>query len=701
MEKRIYDEKFYQDELAKDIFIQLEKNNLYSDVLAYYNYPLLTGGLDEEKISPTVCILSKKYGLINIIASSIINNDEESMVINLADRIDQIFYSRFIQNDSPLLKKGRDLSFNFRTIVFFNNITSKQRKIGNIDIINDISELSQIIEEQEMSDELYKTILAEIENSNATIKHEKREVKKKNTKADILNKIEQEIATLDSRQSQAAYTDITGPQRIRGLAGSGKTILLCMKAAYLHYKYPEKKILYTFYTKSLYDYIELLITRFYKKIGNGMPPDFKEGIHIRHSWGGATQSGVYTDTCWNNKIQPINFNDISATNKFDFACNDLLKRLNGNINKEYDYVIIDEAQDFSKSFFWLCREIVKNDSIIWAYDVCQNIFDVNIRDTVSLFENKYRKGGIDLVKLNQKTPDISNDIILEKCYRNPYEILVMAHALGFGIYNDELIQCFEDKLSWEEMGYVVEEGDCIEGEKMVISRPIENSPRNHRVADNFKLESLDDFEKEVNFVCNSIENDIKNEGLKPEDIMVISLDDRYAKTYFKKISVRLAEMNILSNNLSTDYFYRGFIKENCVTLSTVYKAKGNESAAVYVVGADAFENDKYDRSMRNKIFTAFTRAKVWLTVSGILIKDKNLEHEIEKVKANNYKFIFDYKPRNKIESELKYKQNAKIKAEITKQLNNENLKKFRPEDLEKIREMLIELDGDTNENKRK
>lgn len=701
MEKRIYDEKFYQDELAKDIFIQLEKNNLYSDVLAYYNYPLLTGGLDEEKISPTVCILSKKYGLINIIASSIINNDEESMVINLADRIDQIFYSRFIQNDSPLLKKGRDLSFNFRTIVFFNNITSKQRKIGNIDIINDISELSQIIEEQEMSDELYKTILAEIENSNATIKHEKREVKKKNTKADILNKIEQEIATLDSRQSQAAYTDITGPQRIRGLAGSGKTILLCMKAAYLHYKYPEKKLLYTFYTKSLYDYIELLITRFYKKIGNGMPPDFKEGIHIRHSWGGATQSGVYTDTCWNNKIQPINFNDISATNKFDFACNDLLKRLNGNINKEYDYVIIDEAQDFSKSFFWLCREIVKNDSIIWAYDVCQNIFDVNIRDTVSLFENKYRKGGIDLVKLNQKTPDISNDIILEKCYRNPYEILVMAHALGFGIYNDELIQCFEDKLSWEEMGYVVEEGDCIEGEKMVISRPIENSPRNHRVADNFKLESLDDFEKEVNFVCNSIENDIKNEGLKPEDIMVISLDDRYAKTYFKKISVRLAEMNILSNNLSTDYFYRGFIKENCVTLSTVYKAKGNESAAVYVVGADAFENDKYDRSMRNKIFTAFTRAKVWLTVSGILIKDKNLEQEIEKVKANNYKFIFDYKPRNKIESELKYKQNAKIKAEITKQLNNENLKKFRPEDLEKIREMLIELDGDTNENKRK
>ena len=389
MEKRIYDEKFYSDELAKDIFLQLEKNALYSDIIAYYNYPLLTGGLDEEKISPTVCILSKKYGVINIVASSIINPEKMDEVIKFANRIDQIFYSRFIQNDSQLLKRNRELSFNFKTIIFFNNLDVESKKNGNIDIIGNISDLSNIIEEQDISDELYKTILAEIENSNATIKHEKREVKKENTKADVLNRIEQEIATLDARQSQAAYTDIIGPQRIRGLAGSGKTILLCMKAAYLHYKYPEKKILYTFYTKSLYDYIELLITRFYKKMGNGMPPDFKEKIHIRHSWGGATQSGAYTDACFNNKVQPINFNEITATNKFDYVCNDLLEKLNGKINKEYDYVIIDEAQDFSKSFFWLCREIVKDDCIIWAYDVCQNIFDVNIRDTMDLFKNKY------------------------------------------------------------------------------------------------------------------------------------------------------------------------------------------------------------------------------------------------------------------------------------------------------------------------
>ena len=174
MEKRIYDEKFYFDELAKDIFLQLEKNYLYSDAIVYYDYPLLTGGLDEDKLSPTVCVLSKKYGILNIIASDIISEENIENVVIVAKRIDQIFYSRFIQNDSQLLKNNRDLLFNFKTIILFNNLNIGYQKNGAIEIISNISKLDEIIEEQDISDEQYRAILAEIENSNATIKHEKR-----------------------------------------------------------------------------------------------------------------------------------------------------------------------------------------------------------------------------------------------------------------------------------------------------------------------------------------------------------------------------------------------------------------------------------------------------------------------------------------------------------------------------------------------
>ena len=43
--------------------------------------------------------------------------------------------------------------------------------------------------------------------------------------------------------------------------------------------------------------------------------------------------------------------------------------------------------------------------------------------------------------------------------------------------------------------------------------------------------------------------------------------------------------------------------------------KGNEAAAIFAVGIDAVE--PRSRSGRNKIFTAFTRSKAWLRVSGI------------------------------------------------------------------------------------
>lgn len=51
-------------------------------------------------------------------------------------------------------------------------------------------------------------------------------------------------------------------QRIRGLAGSGKTIVLALKAAYLHVSNPEFKIAITFNIRSLKQQFEELITKF-------------------------------------------------------------------------------------------------------------------------------------------------------------------------------------------------------------------------------------------------------------------------------------------------------------------------------------------------------------------------------------------------------------------------------------------------------
>ena len=87
-------------------------------------------------------------------------------------------------------------------------------------------------------------------------------VVKSDSKGAKLKLLEDTVANLDHKQSAAVIETVNGPQRIRGLAGSGKTIILALKVAYLHVKNPTWKIAVTFNTRSLKKQFEDLISRF-------------------------------------------------------------------------------------------------------------------------------------------------------------------------------------------------------------------------------------------------------------------------------------------------------------------------------------------------------------------------------------------------------------------------------------------------------
>ena len=61
-----------------------------------------------------------------------------------------------------------------------------------------------------------------------------RPVRLEDSRGAILKRLEDSIATLDAQQSHAVIETADDVQRIRGLAGSGKTVVLALKAAYLH-----------------------------------------------------------------------------------------------------------------------------------------------------------------------------------------------------------------------------------------------------------------------------------------------------------------------------------------------------------------------------------------------------------------------------------------------------------------------------------
>ena len=108
----------------------------------------------------------------------------------------------------------------------------------------------------------YEKLLSVIQLISTIRKGKKRpELKQSDSRGAKLKKLEDAIATLDNRQSHAVIKTVAGVQRIRGLAGSGKTIV-ALKAAYLHARRPDWQIAVTFHTRSLKDQFRRLINNF-------------------------------------------------------------------------------------------------------------------------------------------------------------------------------------------------------------------------------------------------------------------------------------------------------------------------------------------------------------------------------------------------------------------------------------------------------
>ena len=668
-------DKYYSDEISKELVEYLSgEKQVLDNAIVYYEYPIYMD-IDDQALAPKILIISPSVGVLVLNCSPISNIEDVSVLDEETSQIENYLFSKFIKSKILRGKNKREISFGLRSILYLPLAESIDYDTEN-DICREKSEVLSIVdvENDQLTDEMINEICSILEGSKAILKPKVREISVDDTtsKGYILNQMEQQMAYLDKDQKQAALSQINGPQRIRGLAGSGKTIILCMKAALIHLRDPEKKILYTFLTKSLYDYIETMIIRFYKLFGDGSLPDFDK-IQIKHSWGGENVSGVYYSACKNNNVTPLTFKEAKnrafISDPFDIVCEDLLKKTSGNLIKEYDYVLIDEAQDFQPPFYQLCRAIVKDDCLVWCYDDLQNIYDVKIQDTIKTFENKYGAKGIDLEKLNEQYEALNNDVVLAKTYRNPREILVLAHAIGFGIYNDSLIQSLENKQHWIDFGYNVLDGDCRLGDRMVIERPKQNSPLivsdMQTPEEIIELKSLESTLEEIEWIADSIEYNIQNENVRPDDIIVICLDDKNSKKHLQQLSAMLNLKDINTFNITDSFYSKGFIEEGAVTLSTVYKAKGNEAAIVYVMGTQVFQQGKNRRSMRNKIFTAFTRAKGWLKISGVNIEDGQLWKEITQVINDGFtlKFI-QTEPKFTVERGRNTTENAAIKKKI-------------------------------------
>ncbi|OCQ96622.1 DNA/RNA helicase [Oscillatoriales cyanobacterium USR001] len=528
---------------------------------------------------------------------------------------------------------------------------------------------------------LGKTPTSSPNQNSLIISHPQSPPPQRITRAEVLSKLQNRLSTLDLQQEHIGKEIPPGPQRIRGIAGSGKTILLCQKAAIMHLKYPHWDIALVFFSRSLYNQIIELLDKCLRRFSYGEIGYNSSNQKLRplHAWGAKNQPGLYSTICQAAGVWSLSVNDSKfqqPSQALGDVCRQLLK--SAKIPQIFDAILIDEGQDLivnddlkfqgKQPFYWMAYQALRPINspaispeissfvspdlrrLIWAYDEAQSLENLNIPTASELF-------GDDLGHLvsGEYGNGIKKTEVMHKCYRTPAPILTAAHGIGMGLLRWEgMLTGITRVEDWAAIGYQVKldnleianEGKerviprdkllpskFSNGQKVTLYRPFENSP--NPVPELWENPVLE-FEAyhcrlaELKALAEQILYNLKVDSLRPSrEILVIVLGSN-----FEAIELETYVANFLMqqgidiyipgapecNILKSDRESREpnrFWCEGGVTVSRIHRAKGNEADMVYVVGFDLVAKDESNLSLRNQLFVALTRAKGWLRLSGI------------------------------------------------------------------------------------
>ena len=341
------------------------------------------------------------------------------------------------------LMRRRDLRVPIHTLSFAPAVREPDTGTGSDYPLADRATLPHALRRftwDESNQSAYEAALSAIENISSIRKSRKqRSAARPDSRGARLKKLESSIATLDATQGRAVIDTVAGVQRIRGLAGSGKTIVLALKAAYLHVQHPEWRIAVTFNTRSLKGHFRRLINNFSIE-QTGEEPNWRN-LRIVNAWGAPgpdDRDGLYYEFCRANGLDYFDFESAKQRfrgREFSEICIRALDQWRKADTRPplYDAVLVDEAQDLPDSFLRICYELLREPRrLVYAYDELQNLVGEPVSSPETMFGA--REDGKPRVRFDDSNGADARDIILEKCYRNSRPMLVTAHALGFGIY---------------------------------------------------------------------------------------------------------------------------------------------------------------------------------------------------------------------------------------------------------------------------
>lgn len=407
----------------------------------------------------------------------------------------------------------------------------------------------------------------------------------------LLDKVKQKIILFDGQQSRFIYQ--AREQKtilIQGMAGTGKTELLFHKLKDIYSAEKESVIAFTCHNKVLANDIKQRIPQFFNFLKVEEQIEWNKRLHVFPSWGSSNQrnSGLYSFVC---SEYNISFNTYREKHDFNRVCLLALEELDKLENFEpcFDYIFVDESQDFKEGFIELCKKITRK-TVYIAGDIFQNIYDSSVNT------------------------DIKPDFLLNKCYRTDPKTLMFAHAVGMGLYETPHINWLDDN-AWLSCGYTIERNES--AKSFSISRKPLRRFEDLDATNTVRL-SMSNADSYSNQILVSIEEIKKeNPSVTPEDIAIIILGDY--NTLCKIADETSLMLSSKYNWLSTKGYETKIKEPNNVYISNVNNVKGLEFPFVICVVPKMITGNIL---VRNSIYMALTRS--FLT-SYFIIDDKNIK----------------------------------------------------------------------------
>ena len=423
----------------------------------------------------------------------------------------------------------------------------------------------------------------------------------------LVEKVRHKIQLFDGDQTRFIYDNRQQKViKIQGLSGTGKTELLLHKLKELYSLSDDVKIFFTCHNRILASTLRIRIQQFFNYMKVQKQIDWEERLWCANAWGRTfdPDSGLYRYIC---DHYGLSFHSYSNSTSFDQICKKALNELRnqGEIKPAFDYIIVDESQDFDQNFEELCKAVTSK-QVYMAGDVFQSIFAEHIAKAYNA------------------------DYLLGKCYRTAPDTLMFAHAMGLGLFEPKRYRWLKEE-DWKTCGYSVKKN----GDRMTLTR----EPNKRFDGDDISYESVKVYKRKLTstieqMVCTLIDemNKENDYTLTPNDIAIIFVDEKKDNyNYANQICIAIGN----KYNWETNKAYESKKPvANSVLVSNRNNAKGLEYPYVICITENIADNHQFRNALYTMLTRSFIRSYLLITDSTYTVPQE-IEDGLHQIKTKH------------------------------------------------------------------